>query len=88
MSPWWISDGIQRADFGEGGEFVFAEFGDAAGEVVNRLERREAAFADESMGGGFAESANVFESEAEREFGGMGGGWFLAPLRGWDGFVG
>jgi hypothetical protein len=52
------------------------------------LERREAAFADESMGGGFAESANVFESEAEREFGGMGGGWFLAPLRGWDGFVG
>ena len=88
MSPWWISDGIQRADFGEGGEFVLAELGDAAGEVVNRLERSEAAFADESLGGRLAESANVFETEAEGEFGGMGGGWFLAPLRGWVGFVG
>ena len=80
-------DRIECADFGEGGEFVFAEFGDTVGEVVDRSERAEAAFADERLGGGFAESAHVVEAQADGDVGeviwsqGFGDGWFRCDWR-------
>ena len=67
-------DRIECADFGEGGEFVFAEFGDTVGEVVDRGEGTKAAFAHERLGSGFAEPANVVEAEADGDVGKAVGG--------------
>jgi len=60
-------NGVEGADFGEGGELVFAQLRDAAREVVDGVEGAEAAFADQRLGGGFAQSANVIEAEAHGE---------------------
>ena len=59
------SDPVQGANFGERGEFVFAEFGDAAGQVVDGFEMHFCAFPNQSIPGVLAQAADVAQAHAE-----------------------
>src|SRR6267143_3198980 len=79
----FLSDGIQRTDLSERGQFVLAKFRNAAGQVMNGGEGSEAAFANQRLRCRFAQPANIFEAEAKGKFGGVFRGMFLPPRWGW-----
>src|SRR6266496_1765740 len=59
---------IQRADLRQSSEFVFAEFGNAAGDVVNGCEGSTLAFADQGLACFFAQAADVAQAHAEGDY--------------------
>ena len=61
-------DCIQRANFRQRGEFVLAQFGNAAGEIVNGSEWSTSAFTDQRLSSLFAQAANVAQAKAQRDF--------------------
>ena len=65
-----LVEAVEGADFGEAGEFVFAELGDAKGEVVDAGEGAGFAGAEDGAGGLFAESFGIAQTEAEMALGG------------------
>ena len=60
-----LPERIERTDFGQPVEFVFAQFTHAQGEIVHAAEGTLSARAQDGLTGFFAKSASVAESEAK-----------------------
>ena len=56
---------VQCSDFGQLHEFAFLKFGNAEGKIVDGSERPFIACSDESASGGFAQTADVTQADAQ-----------------------
>src|SRR5208282_2134970 len=65
---WVLGTGycIQSANFRQRGEFILAQFWNAASEIVNGCERGKHALAHQSLSAFFAQPAHVAQSQTQR----------------------